>query len=80
MKEILYRSHAVERMEQRNISAEEVENILKNPDGVIPQSMDKAIFYKEFSSRKDNFIAVVAVDMKIHFEIITVMINFEVKI
>lgn len=77
---IKYSSHAVERMIQRNISPNEVEAILTDPDGTIKQSKDKFIYYKKIKYRNDNLLAAVTVQKnKIFFEIITVMINFEVK-
>lgn len=78
MKEILYRSHAITRMNERNISTLEVEKIITSPDGTIKQSLDKKIYYKDFPSRNDNIIAVVALEQEVTYEILTVMINFEV--
>ncbi|MBG59284.1 MAG: hypothetical protein CME67_06375 [Halobacteriovoraceae bacterium] len=77
---IKYSSHSVDRMLQRNISTKEVEIIISEPDGKIKQSQDKYIFYKKLKGRKDNLIAAVTVTRsKNVFEVITVMINFEVK-
>ena len=78
--EIKYRSHAVNRMLQRKISTDEVELILKEPDVVIAQSLDKFIFYKKLKSRRDNLIAAVTlIKSKDTFEVLTVMIDFEVQ-
>jgi hypothetical protein len=78
--EIKYRSHAVNRMLQRKISTDEVELILNEPDGVIAQSLDKFIFYKKLKGRKDNLIAAVTlIKSKETFEVLTVMIDFEVQ-
>ncbi len=67
-------------MLQRNISIKDVELILNEPDGKIQQSQDKFIFYKKLKGRKDNLIAAVTViRTKTTYEIVTVMINFEVK-
>ncbi len=67
-------------MLQRNISTKDVELILNEPDGKIQQSQDKFIFYKKLKGRKDNLIAAVTViRTKTTYEIVTVMINFEVK-
>ncbi len=78
--EIKYRSHAVNRMLQRKISTVEVELILNEPDGVIKQSLDKFIFYKKLKGRKDNLIAAVTlIKSKETFEVLTVMIDFEVQ-
>lgn len=79
MKKIVYRTHAIERMQQRNIATDDIETILNSPDGIIKQTFDKSIFYKKVKGRKDNMIAVVAVDYSDRYEIITVMINFEVR-
>ncbi len=77
---IKYSSHSVDRMLQRNISTKDVELILNEPDGKIQQSQDKFIFYKKLKGRKDNLIAAVTViRTKKTYEIVTVMINFEVK-
>ena len=76
MTELIYRPHAVERMLIRNISTEDVESILRKPDGVIRQSFDKEILFKKVRNRKDNLIAVVALSK---VEILTVMNYFEVK-
>jgi hypothetical protein len=78
--DIKYRTHAVERMIQRKISTKEVELILTSPDGKIKQSMDKIIYYKDLKGRKDNSIAAVTLLLKDRdYEILTVMIDFEVK-
>ncbi len=78
--EIKYRSHAVNRMLQRKISTDEVELILNEPDGVIEQSLDKFIFYKKLKGRKDNLMAAVTlIKSKETFEVLTVMIDFEVQ-
>lgn len=76
---VKYRSHAVDRMLQRNISTIEVELILSEPDGTIRQSKDKFIYYKKLKGRKDNLIAAVTLlKFKNEFEVVTVMIDFEV--
>ena len=77
--EIEYSSHAVERMLQRRISPQEVENILTEPDGVIRQSKDKFIAYKKIRGRRDNLLAAVTVEDAGVWEVITVMVNFEVR-
>jgi hypothetical protein len=47
---------------------------------VIKQSRDKSIYYKKLKERKDNLVAAVTlVKSKNEFEIITVMVNFEVN-
>ncbi len=78
--EIKYRSHAVDRMLQRNISTAEVELVINEPDGTIKQSHDKFIYYKKVKGRKDNFIAAVTlIKSKNEIEVLTVMIDFEVQ-
>ena len=77
--EIKYSSHAVERMLQRRISPQEVEDILTEPDGVIRQSRDKFIAYEKIRGRRDNMLAAVAVEDGRVWEVITVMVNFEVR-
>lgn len=77
---VKYRSHAVDRMLQRNISTTEVEIILRDPDSTIKQSQDKFIYYKKLKGRKDNLIAAVTlIKSKDIFEVVTVMIDFEVQ-
>jgi len=67
-------------MQEQNISTVEIEAILNTPDGKLKQSKDKFIFYKKLKGRSDNMIAAFSVVRNINFyEIITVMINFEVK-
>lgn len=78
--DIKYRSHAVERMIERNITPQEVEIIISSPDGKIQQSSDKFIYYKKIKNRKDNLLAAVTVQKtRTSFEVITVIVNFEVK-
>lgn len=74
--EFKYSEHAVERMVQRNINVDVIAQIMQKPDGVISQSLDKAIHYKTIKGRVDNMIAVVALG---RVEILTVMNYFEVK-
>jgi len=66
-------------MMQRGISTQAVEDVLRNPDGVIAQSRDKVIAYKRLEGRSDNTIAVVAVDDGQAWSVITVMTHFEVR-
>lgn len=76
---IKYSAHAVDRMLQRKITTIQVERILNDPDEVIHQPRDKIIFYKVLKERKDNVLAVVTVLKDADtYEVITVMINFEV--
>jgi hypothetical protein len=78
--EIKYRTHAVDRMLQRNITTAEVELVISEADGTIKQSRDKFIYYKKLKGRKDNLIAAVTlVKSKDAFEVLTVMIDFGVQ-
>jgi hypothetical protein len=77
---IKYSAHAVDRMLQRKITTSQVERILNDPDGMIHQSKDKIIFYKILKERKDNALAAVTVSREVDtYEVVTVMINFEVN-
>jgi len=78
---ILYSEHAVGRMMQRKITVGEIEMVINSPDGKIKQSKDKYVYYKKIPGRKDNLIAVVTANTgKTNTtEVITVMINFEVR-
>ena len=79
--EIIYSSHAVERMIQRNITTNDVALLITDPDGTIKQSRDKIIFYRRIKHRKDNLIAAVTVVRKKNiYEVITVMVNFEINV
>ena len=75
---IRYSPHAVDCMIQRRISTTEVENLLINPDGLFRQSRDKVVTYKKIEGRKDNSLAVVAVEQDGDFDVVTVLVNFEV--
>lgn len=78
--EIFYTSHAVNRMQIRNVSAAEVESVITDPMGVIPQTKDKQIFFRRLPRRSDNLIAIVALARRDdQYEIITVMNFFEVR-
>ncbi|MBP9681374.1 MAG: DUF4258 domain-containing protein [Bacteriovorax sp.] len=80
MMNIKYSAHAVDRMLQRKITTSQVERILNDPDGMIHQSKDKIIFYKILKERKDNALAAVTVSREVDtYEVVTVMINFEVN-
>ncbi|MBF0441548.1 MAG: DUF4258 domain-containing protein [Oligoflexales bacterium] len=77
--EIVFSEHAVSRMFELKITPGLIQEILSNPDGKIRQSKDKWIYYKQIRKRNDNSIAVVVVERdERRFEVITVMINFEV--
>lgn len=68
-------------MQERRLTVEEVESVVEAPDGRIRQTKDKQILYKTLSRRTDNFIAAVVVELMPGniIEVITVMVNFEVK-
>ncbi len=66
-------------MIERQVSTTEVAELLVKPEGLIRQSKDKVIVYREFEGREDNPIAVVAVEQGGNFEVVTVMVGFEVK-
>jgi len=79
--EIRFHPHSVRRMQERNVTVSEVELIIEKPDGRILQTKDKAILYKKLKGRKDNLVAAVIVEaIHAHLtEVVTVLINFEVK-
>ena len=78
--EIVLSEHAVTRMLERKITPEMVKAIVGSPTGKIQQSKDKWIFYKSFPARRDNNVAAVVVErVGVRFEVITIMINFEVQ-
>ena len=65
---------------KRIISTDKVELILSDPDGIIKQSRDKFIYYKKLKGRTDNLIAAVTlIKSNNFFEVITLMIDFEVQ-
>jgi len=66
-------------MLQRRISPQEVQDILTDPDDVIRQSRDKFIAYEKIRGRRDNLLAAVAVEDGRVWEVVTVMVNFEVR-
>lgn len=79
MARIVYSSHAVSRMQERKITTDEIELILSKPEGKIRQSVDKWIFYRKFPKRPDNLLAAVVVEMsRGGWEVVTVLVNFEV--
>jgi len=78
--EIIFSEHAVARMLERKVTLKMIQEIIRFPTGKIKQSRDKWIFYKSFPTRRDNHIAAVVVEkLGDRFEVITIMINFEVK-
>lgn len=79
--QIRFQPHAVERMQERKITVREVESVIESPDGRIQQSQDKQILYKKLPNRSDNLVAAIVVDRLPGgiVEVITVLINFEVR-
>lgn len=68
-------------MQERRITVAEVEVIVNAPDGRIRQTKDKAILYKRLDKRSDNLVAAVVVEKLPGdvTEIVTVLVNFEVR-
>lgn len=72
--------HAVDKILDRKISMQELEQLMLNPDQVIEQG-PKYILVKKFLKRKDNNIAAVILEKKGKdlWVVITVMVNFQAK-
>lgn len=72
--------HAVDKVLDRKISMQELEQLILNPDKIIEQG-PKFILVKKFLKRKDNNMAAVLIEKKGKdlWVIITVMINFQKK-
>ncbi len=72
--------HAVEKILDRKISMQELEQLMLNPDEIISQG-PKYIFTKRFQKRKDNNMAAVIIEKKGEdlWVVITVMVNFQKK-
>lgn len=79
--ELRFHPHAVERMQERKLTVDEIDAVVVAPDGRIRQSKDKSILYKELKHRTDNLVAAVVVESIPGdiIEIVTVLVNFEVK-
>lgn len=77
-----FHPHAVVRMQERHLSVQEILRVIQQPDGKITQSKDKAIYYKKLDRRRDNLIAAVVIEFQPGevVEVITVLVNFEVRI
>jgi hypothetical protein len=73
-------SHALQRIQERRIKAEELREIIESPDIVIPQG-PKWIFAKTVVNRSDNQIAAVLLERKEDglWVVLTVMVHFEKK-
>ncbi|MBI3534755.1 MAG: DUF4258 domain-containing protein [Deltaproteobacteria bacterium] len=78
IKKWLLLPHAVQRMEERRISLEEVNQIISEPDSINFQG-PKIILSKYFKIRNDNLIAAVLIEKKEKdlWPVITVMVHFE---
>ena len=72
--------HAVERVIDRKISMQELEQLLLNPDETIAQG-PKFLLAKKFQNRKDNNLAAVIIEKQGDdlWVVITVMVNFQKK-
>lgn len=76
-----FQPHAVQRMQERKLTVAEIQAVIAAPDGTIPQTKDKSIFYKKLERRKDNLVAAVVVESLPDegIDVITVLVNFEVR-
>ena len=72
--------HALERILERKISAQELASVIQMPDSTFPQG-PKWILAKTIVGRQDNKIAAVLLERKEHdlWVVLTVMINFTEK-
>lgn len=72
--------HALTRLEERHVTAEELSEVIENPDVKISQG-PKWIFAKNFSRRNDNSIAAVLLERTEEnlWVVVTVMIHFQEK-
>ncbi len=72
--------HALERILERKITLKELQELLEEPDNVIPQG-EKFIFCKFFHNRNDNKLAAVVLEKKEDglWLVITEMLYFKVK-
>ena len=79
--ELRFHPHAVERMQERKVTVAEVNQIISAPDGRIRQSKDKEILYRKLPNRRDNMVAAVVVERLDEglVEVVTVLVNFEVR-
>ena len=70
--------HAIQRANERRISVTELQQMIEEPDDVLPQGT-KWIFAKKLRNRSDNLVAAVLIEKK-ELElwvVVTVMIHFE---
>ena len=76
----VYSPHALQRIEERKVSAQGLAAVITMPDHTTPQG-PKWIFAKTIIGRKDNLIAAVLLEKKEHnlWVVVTVLVNFERK-
>ena len=69
--------HALKRVQERRISADELAEVIQSPDITVPQG-PKWIFAKAISGRSDNKIAAVLLEKKEQglWVVLTVMVQF----
>ena len=72
--------HALERLQERKVSARELALVIEHPDVTIPQG-EKWIFAKTIHGRSDNKIAAVLLEKEDRglWLVITVMVQFVEK-
>ena len=70
--------HAVERIAERKVSIDEIQEVLDSPD-LVKEQGEKFIFAKSLSGRSDNMIACVVLERSENdlWIVITVMNNFK---
>jgi hypothetical protein len=74
----VYTAHALKRIQERNITADELTEVIQNPDHKIPQG-PKWIFAKTLPRRSDNKMAAVLLERKEREQwvVLTVLVRFE---
>ncbi|MGK5083344.1 DUF4258 domain-containing protein [Bdellovibrionota bacterium FG-1] len=72
--------HALERIQERKISAADLAEVIESPDLELPQG-PKWILGKTFKHRDDNLVAAVLLERKEQelWVVLTVMVHFEKK-
>ncbi|MCM0607231.1 MAG: DUF4258 domain-containing protein [Xanthomonadaceae bacterium] len=80
MKKWVLTPHAAQRIQERKIFAEELDELIQSPEESIRQGA-KFILTKTFRSRKDNKIAAVVLEKKENnlWLVLTLMVNFRVR-
>ena len=75
----VFTRHAYQRMLERNVSENEIAQIIRQNEVIIMQG-EKFILANRFDSRSDNMIAIVMLSgFRDEWIILTVMINFKVN-